>query len=143
MRQKFTPITALIFILLAAVGSASAGDCMKLCKSFFWNENTSISDIEMEIARGANIHDNVSGYTPLHFAARKSTPEIVQFLVNEGVNLEAKVQGDTTGPEGETPLHYATYSRNPENVAVLLKAGSNIDAKDGRKRTALHFAVRK
>ncbi len=75
MKRNFTPLTALIFILLAAVGSANAGDCMKLCDGSFWRKNPTLADLKAEIAKGADIHDDIAGYTPLHFAARESTPD--------------------------------------------------------------------
>ena len=98
----------------------------------------------MKIAKGANINDaNITGKNALHYAAYRSTPDIIQFLVDKGINLEVKESGDVSVPGGETPLHYAAYSRNPENVDVLLKAGANVNAQEGQKRTVLHFAVRK
>ena len=68
MKRNFTPLTALIFILLAAVGSANAGDCMKLCDGSVWRKNPTLADVKAEIAKGADIHDDIAGYTPLHFA---------------------------------------------------------------------------
>jgi len=66
MKRNFTPITALLFILLAAVGSASAGDCMKLCDDDFWFKNPTLADVKAEIAKGADIYDDSSlgGKTP-------------------------------------------------------------------------------
>ena len=107
MKRNFTPLTALIFILLAAVGSANAGDCMKLCDGSFWRKNPTLANVKAEIAKGADIHDDIAGYTPLHFAAKESTPEIIQYLKDQGAKLEAKTRGDTTVPGGHTPLHHA------------------------------------
>jgi ankyrin repeat protein len=42
------------------------------------------------------------GYAPLHGAALRGSPEIIQFLVDKGANLEAK-----TKDEGWTPLRIA------------------------------------
>jgi len=143
MKRNFTPLTALLFILLAAVGSASAGDCMKLCDDDFWFKNPTLADVKAEIAKGADIHNNSSlgGKNALHYAAYRSTPEIIQFLVDKGVNLEARTSGAAPQPGGRTPLRYAVYSRNPENVDVLLKAGANVNAQDGRGETPLHWAL--
>ena len=142
MRQNFTPITALIFILLAAVGSASAGDCMKLCDGSFWRKNPTLADVKAEIAKGGDIHDDIFRYTPLHLAARESTPEIVQYLVDQGAKLEAKTRGDTSAPGGKTPLRIAIGGWDVARVKALTKAGANVNTQDGRGETPLHGAMK-
>jgi ankyrin repeat protein len=61
------------------------------------------------------------GYAPLHGAALRGSPEIVQFLVDKGANVEAK-----TRDEGWTPLRIAdgvyytgTVKRGREAGALL------------------------
>ena len=137
MKRNFTPLTALIFILLAAVGSANAGDCMKLCDGSFWRKNPTLADVKAEIAKGADIHDDIAGYTPLHFAAKESTPEIIQYLEDQGAKLEAKTRGDTTVPGGHTPLHHAITGWDVARVKAMTKAGADIDSRIGMGMTAL------
>lgn len=142
MKRNFTPLTALIFILLAAVGSANAGDCMKLCDGSFWRKNPTLADVKAEIAEGADIHDDIFGYTPLHYAAYRSTPEILQFLVDQSVNLEARTSGDTTAPGGKTPLRMAITGWDVAKVKLLTKAGANVNTQDGYGNTPLHAAMK-
>lgn len=70
----------------------------------------------------------------LHRAARKSTFEIFELLVNYGVELNAinKYQ--------ETPLHVAVQFNKIKMVELLLLKNTVVDAVDIKKRTSLHIA---
>jgi ankyrin repeat protein len=60
-------------------------------------------------------YESIRGITPLHFAARGSSTNIVKLLL-DGVEKVAAVDG-----EGFTPPHYAVRSCNWEAVDLLLK----------------------
>lgn len=59
----------------------------------------------------------------------------VQFLVETGVDLEAK------DPWGNTALHDAVCYENTEIAALLIKNGADVNAKGFREYTPLHMAV--
>jgi uncharacterized protein len=61
------------------------------------------------------------GYAPLHGAALRGSPEIVQFLVDKGANLEAK-----TKYEGWTPLRIADGVYYTGTVKRAREAGALI-----------------
>ena len=148
MKMTFPILIFLLLIpLLLALGiatkQASAGDCMKLCDDRFWFRDPTLADVKAEIAKGADIYDDSSlgGKNALHYAAYRSTPEIVQFLVDKGVNLEAKTSGAAPQPGGRTPLHYAIIGWDVAKVKILTKAGANVNAQDGDGETPLHWAL--
>jgi ankyrin repeat protein len=73
---------------------------------------------------------NAFGYTPLHGAAHRGAPAIVELLVNRGARLDAKLTKTGGGPlgwkEGWTPLAIAdgvfyanTFKRSPETADLL------------------------
>jgi ankyrin repeat protein len=86
-----------------------------------------------------------SGWTPLHFAARASTPEVVKLLLNAGAAV------DPRDSFGNTPLWRAVFhSRGEGEVIRLLRtAGADpyIDNKHGSSplklaRTIANYDVR-
>ena len=77
------------------------------------------------------------GDAALHVASRKGNLQIVQYLLEKGANIEAKVQGFNAG---RTPLGLACEKGNLQIVQYLLEKGANIEAKDKDQKTPLHVA---
>jgi ankyrin repeat protein len=63
------------------------------------------------------------GLTPLTCAARNGDAEIVQKLIDNGADIEAK------DSKGRTPLYYAKSSRHAEVLHMLLER-SNTNTKE-------------
>lgn len=76
------------------------------------------------------------GLTLLHLAANGTNPELIEFLVAKGAEVEA-----AGGPAG-TPLHVAAANDRREAVAALLKRGAALETKDDYGRTALLLCAR-
>ncbi len=74
-----------------------------------------------------------SGYTPLHYAARSSSSEVVQLLCDHRSDVNAQT---TAGKS--TPLMRAAAKGRPEIVAILIQAKSDLKIQDQDGRTALH-----
>lgn len=72
----------------------------------------------------------------LHLAAGHGEPEIVEFLLDRGADIECE-STDT----GSTPLKYAVFFANIEMVKLLLKKGARIDNPGGTKLTPLELAL--
>ena len=66
---------------------------------------------------------NAFGEAPIHIAAWKCGPSDVEWLLQNGANLEQQ------GAHQMTPLHYAYLGEKAENVQVLLSAGANPGAR--------------
>ena len=71
--------------------------------------------------------------TPLHWASQHGHVEVVQTLIDNGANVNAR------DVFGRTPLHLAVG--HPAIIALLLEAGANVDARDSLSNTPLHRAV--
>eukprot|EP00899_Mesostigma_viride_P022180 jgi/Mesvir1/3146/Mv16313-RA.3 len=76
-----------------------------------------------ELLRDMNVADNV-GQTPLHRAAQAGHLNIVQRLVANGANMEAKDTDDYT------PLHIASWYGHLDAVEHLVASGANKEAKN-------------
>ena len=61
------------------------------------------------------------GWTPLHYACRKGSIPIVQYLISKGANIESKDY------QGHTPLYIASFYHNKEIVDLLISKGANPD----------------
>lgn len=97
-------------------------------------------EIVEELIRGGAYleHKTVVGETPLFFAARYGSLNILDLLIREGAVVNCH------NVKSYTPLHMAACCKRTSCEAVLLKliaAGAKVDALDVENRSALHFAV--
>ena len=86
-----------------------------------------IDRIEISI----NVFDDENDLTPLHYAARHNSVEVVQLLISHGSDVNAK------SDNGWTPLHGAAHN-SVEVVQLLISHGSDVNAKNWRDETPLH-----
>lgn len=99
--------------------------------------------MEVLIKAGANVNieDSRNGLTPLHFAVQNSKVDIVNYLIENGANINAKTSN------GQTPLHLSVAggfykSQNLDKtdvVKLLLEKGATINEQDNNGDTALHL----
>ncbi|MCO5297063.1 MAG: ankyrin repeat domain-containing protein [Fimbriimonadaceae bacterium] len=95
------------------------------------------------VAAGARLDERgQSGETILHYAANGGDLEIVKFLVNQGLDVNAKDN------RGMTPLMHSVFSsglpkdKAPiEIVRLLIDLGADLDAKDAKGQTAYDWAA--
>lgn len=69
------------------------------------------------------------GHSPIHYAAFKGNPKIVDFLLNNGANPNTKGRHDST------PLHSAAWGRNTQVLELLLEDGADVDARTDEGET--------
>ena len=81
---------------------------------------------------GMMVEELRSGMTPLHAAARKGLKEVVELLIHEGTDVNAK------SDDGWTPLHYAA---NKETAELLIAKGADVNAKAEDGVAPLHVAA--
>ena len=67
---------------------------------------------------------DVSGSTPLHWAALHDAPASIQALLAAGADVMVRDE------HGLTPLHWAVRDGAAENIQALLAAGADAKAKD-------------
>ncbi|KFZ11721.1 hypothetical protein V501_04594 [Pseudogymnoascus sp. VKM F-4519 (FW-2642)] len=91
------------------------------------------------VKHGADVHIS-SGYearTALHQAAIGGRPKIIRFLIQKGVDVNARDW------EGRTPLHFAADNGHIAAIRLLCENGADIDAQDELGYTPLHLLVMK
>lgn len=77
-----------------------------------------------------------NGKSALHFAVENQFYDIVEFLLNNGANVNHKALG-------LTPLHLAAFAGNLDIVKILLQKGALVNAKNFSDTTPLSIAVQK
>jgi hypothetical protein len=82
-----------------------------------------------------NVKDDVSGWTPLHYAADEGHIEIAGLLLQNGAEVNAKDRWD------RTPLHLAAYNGHVDILHLLVENGANLEAQSSNGGRALHKAV--
>nr|POE81183.1 ankyrin repeat-containing protein p16f5.05c [Quercus suber] len=74
-------------------------------------------------------------FTALHMAAANGHLDVVEYLVNRGVDLNA------INEEKNTPLHWACLNGHIEVVKKLILAGANVTELNSYERTPMDEAV--
>lgn len=77
---------------------------------------------------------DIFGNTPIHYAAAFGKKEILNLLLSQGANVNAKNKNRMT------PLLLASAAGHDDIVQLLLQSKANINARDREGRTALHYA---
>jgi ankyrin repeat protein len=100
--------------------------------------------VQQHLAAGADINGTYveqpgPGYggTPLHLATVTGQKEVIELLVEEGADINAKA-GDESGG---TPLHWVAGMGRTDFAGVLLEAGAEVNARDNYQGTPLHAAA--
>ena len=81
-------------------------------------------------------HQDTDGKSPLHFASRYPSDDLVRLLLDNGADLVA------LDLWGNTALHEASYHGRAAVVKLLLKYGANINSRSNSGHTPLHEAAR-
>ncbi len=142
----------LIAILLIAMSHTGvyAGDSNRELKDAIvagnMNKVKSMVDKDPSLAIAAV---NPMGWTPLHIAARTGRPEIAEYLISQGADVNAR------DVDGETPLHKAAKFLSLEGWAenayfsaegqlsvaeLLVSKGADVNACTKNGATALRIA---
>lgn len=89
----------------------------------------------LEQGAKANTNDNSLKATPLHCAAARGNDEMVEFLLDSGVNSNAVAN------DGSTALHMATQHGHRKAMKLLLCQPVNAQISNHKGSRSLHLAV--
>lgn len=96
----------------------------------------SMAEYESAVAAEPDINVRTKdGYTPLHFAAVRGTPDHISVLIEAGADVNAAAN------DGGTPLFWAVMNLSPDATVTLISAGANVNVSDIIGHTPLHRAA--
>ena len=78
------------------------------------------------------------GSTALHCATWKGLQSMVEFLLSQGADVNARNQNDHWGT---TALHAAAHANQPAIAELLIEAGADVNALDLNGKTPLHHTT--
>lgn len=82
---------------------------------------------------GASINQaDKYGRSPLHVAAAVDYPEMVNFLLENGADINARTEGEL-----QTPVHFAARNDAANSLKALIKRGADFEDRDYKQRTPL------
>ena len=89
------------------------------------------------IEQGADIEakDPGTGASVLHYAVMRGNPDILQYLLSKGADVNSRTKN------GTTPLHTAVLYNRYEVAEMLLNKGADVDAKSSSGATPLAIAT--
>ncbi len=91
--------------------------------------------VKISIAEGkVNHREERSNKTPLLLAAYYGYTDMVQYLCENGAEIDAQDK------DGQSALIYSTNYRFEEITRILLQHGASIDLKDKQGHNALYYA---
>jgi len=98
----------------------------------------SVNSIDTTFGERFNIFIGNPNFTPLHYSVsiESCSDEIVQYLIDNGANVNARSSTD-----GTTPLFHAVYSARKETVKLLLENGAKVNIKNNAGDTPLERAI--
>lgn len=99
------------------------------------SKNCSLEVVKFSANNLLDINTQIPKLTALHYAAEEGCLEIVKFLVEKGVDINA------TKYERWTPLHAATYEGKLEIIKFLLEKGANPNIRDTDGKNPRDVAV--
>ena len=138
MERKDTKTAARTFLigslLLPSIPIADSGCDLS---SGVFLANATLPQVKSCIQSAPDINGRDAGsFTPLHWAARNSSPAVVAALLEAGADIDSRTRG------GLTPLHWAAgHNPRPAVVAALLEAGADISIRAQDGSTPLHWAA--
>jgi ankyrin repeat protein len=95
-----------------------------------------LNEVIESVAMGALINANDRfGHSPIHYAAYRGNAYIVDYLLRNGGDPNAR------GNHQSTPLHSAAWGKNQEVVELLLEDGAEVDAKTDELETPIMTAT--
>ncbi|KAL4490786.1 hypothetical protein ABPG72_021840 [Tetrahymena utriculariae] len=102
-------------------------------KKYFKQKRLQQLDIQQNVANWFNIKTE-GGFTALHFASYRGDLKIIQFLINNGADIQAR------NSKGLNSVHIAAQGDQPISIRYFQKIGLNTLDLDNKQGNPLHWA---
>jgi serine/threonine-protein phosphatase 6 regulatory ankyrin repeat subunit B len=106
---------------------------------FYWEPfslalqiNAPLDVFQKLLALGVPVEPTLNEYSPLGSAVKSENFEIVDFFIENGVDI------NRADSDGMTPVHYAALAEDPEILEMIIRAGGNVNKTDEHGDTPLH-----
>lgn len=96
---------------------------------------------DLFVHKGANVNQKVAdnrfditkNASALHFAAAGGNAEIVNYLIEAGLEIDSRISKSDNSYGFATPLHIAVGNKNIDITNLLLEAGANVNSKNEKR----------
>ena len=79
-------------------------------------------------------YDNYDCIKPIHYICKNSTPEIIKYIIDKGVNLEVK-----TKYYGDNPIHLICKYSTPEMIRYIIDKDVDLEATNYYGEKPIHL----
>lgn len=92
---------------------------------FLWSvKNNELAAVQEFVEKkGTNVNEQISGRSPLHYAADYGHKKVLEYLLSKGANINAQDKF------GITPLLSAIFEGHTECVKILINKGADKSGK--------------
>jgi ankyrin repeat protein len=101
-----------------------------------------LEEVKQFVSQGLGVDAKSRGnVTPLHLASKKGHLEVVNWLLDNGANINARTKAEPGYPGAETPLYLAVLHVKVDIVKGLLKRGADPNLRSSDSTSALEEAA--
>lgn len=113
--------------------SAKSGNLFIVQQHLWRYDDVNGSQYHGGLGSGSRTNNDI---TLLHYAAMGGQVHIMEYLLKNGANIDAK-----TDVRLMTPLHYAANEHKEAAVRFLIEQGANVNSRNNRDEPPLFFAI--
>ena len=132
----------ILTMLIIALSLLGCSDSKQFDDPEFW-ETATVDDMKSVMDDWRDSGGRFEGdFTPLHYATwNRASPELIEALLHNGANVNARYDNQYSDEDGFTPLHIAALLNSSAAIETLLNGGADIEARDASEATPLHIAA--
>jgi ankyrin repeat protein len=113
------------------------------------NTNNNLNHTDLKFYKLSIVHqkiyfDNLSNleyststnWRPIHFVCKHSTPEMIKYIIDKGVDLECATS------DNWQPIHLVCRYSTPEMIKYIIDKGVNLECTTGNNWRPIHFVCK-
>jgi len=133
-KMIFLVLVLLLSVLLTTVLTGSESEAIGIHEAAAKGD---LAKVKAFLKKDAKLidADDKNNKEPLHWAAEKGHLQVVEFLISQGADVNAKNVAD------ETPLHYSAGYGYKDIVKLLVSKGAAVNEKTKQGHTPLSYAT--